>query len=168
MAWLRGSRKQSTSNIIRLRHLVRDEENMLRRATTCDIDELLGIVEPAASRKATRAFWINRPERNLLVPIASMIEPPESRKNLNTILLAIVIGVISWVALTTHNSSVQLAEIKGSMVSRQEIETKIAEINAKTEATKSETTTRILALDKDLTALKLALAERGITHVEKK
>lgn len=59
--------------------------------------------------------------------------------------------MLAFVGMTSYNSSIKLATLQGSIMSRAEVEAKIAEVNAKQ-----------LALEKDLTALKLALAERGI------
>ena len=67
-------------------------------------------------------------------------------------------GMLSFLGWSGFSNSMQLAEIKGSMVGRQEMEAKIAEVKAMNEQTKIYAT----QLDKDLTALKLALAEHGI------
>ena len=74
-----------------------------------------------------------------------------SKRNLNTILLWVTMGMLSFLGWSSWSNSMQLAEIKGSMVGRQEMESKIAEVKV--------VQTR---LDTDLTALKLALAEHGI------
>jgi hypothetical protein len=77
--------------------------------------------------------------------------PQQSSKNLNTILLWCVCAMLGAVGVTTFTGAINLAYLRGSMVSRQEVEAKIAETNA-----------HIIAVDKDLTALKLSLAEHGL------
>jgi len=90
------------------------------------------------------------------------MKPPENENkngdavrtgsSLNTILLWATLGSLGVIAALSLSTALQLAEMKGSMVGRQEIEAKIAEVKVSQ-----------LALEKDLTALKMALAERGIT-----
>lgn len=77
-------------------------------------------------------------------------------KNLNSIMLFVVIAILSWMANASWNNSITLAEMKGGLVTKTELETKLAEIR-----------TSQLSLEKDLTALKLALAERGITQKQR-
>ena len=80
---------------------------------------------------------------------------PQSSRNLNTILLWAVCAMLGAIGTCTFASAVNLAYLKGSMVSRQEVQASLAETNAK-----------IIAVDKDLTALKLSLAEHGLKEHE--
>lgn len=70
--------------------------------------------------------------------------------------------MLGAIGLTTFTGAINLSYLRGSMVSRQEIDAKIAEVNASILRVSTEANTKNLALEKDLTALKLALAERGI------
>lgn len=75
----------------------------------------------------------------------------QAARNLNTILLWVLLAVLGAIGAITWNSSIAIAEMKGSLVTRAEVETKIAEVKAMYSAQQT-----------DLIALKLALAERGI------
>lgn len=77
-------------------------------------------------------------------------------KNMNSIMLFIVLAVLGFLGNIGWNNSITLAEMKGGIVTKSELEAKLAEIR-----------TSQLALEKDLTALKLALAERGITQKQR-
>lgn len=84
-------------------------------------------------------------------------------RNLNSIMLFVVIGVLGFLSAVGWNNSLTLAEMKGNIVTRSDLELKIATLKADIDLKISAVDTNRLALEKDLTALKLALAERGIT-----
>lgn len=86
-------------------------------------------------------------------------EVKQQGRSLNTILLAVTLGVLGFISVLSVTNAISMARIEGSMVGRQEIEAKIAEVKALYQAGQ----TAQAATDKDLTALKMALAERGIT-----
>lgn len=50
------------------------------------------------------------------------------RKNLNTILLFIVLAVLGWTGNTTWKNTIKLAEIGSSLVTRPEMEGKLLSI----------------------------------------
>lgn len=85
-------------------------------------------------------------------------------KNLNTILISVVLFVLTAgggaLAKMAWDNALTLAEMKGNIVTKQELELKIATVKADLDI-------KISSLDKDLTALKLALAERGITQKQR-
>ncbi len=78
-------------------------------------------------------------------------------RNMNTILLWATLGSLGFISLLSMNNAISLAKMEGTMVGRQEIDARIAEVKV------AQT-----ALEKDLAALKLALAERGIAAQPKK
>lgn len=88
-------------------------------------------------------------------------------RNLNTILISVVLFVLSAgggsLAKMSWDNAITLAKMEGSLVTKNDLELKIATLKADVDMKIAEANTRTLALDKDLTALKLALAERGIT-----
>lgn len=80
-----------------------------------------------------------------------------TRKNVNTILLWATLGMLAFISTTSLHNALQLATMQGTLVTRPEVEAKLAEIRA------SQT-----LIEKDLTSLKLALAERGISASKQK
>lgn len=55
----------------------------------------------------------------------------EQKSPLNTILLFVTIGVLGFIAHSSYDSSVSIAVIQSSQITRPELETKLTEINAK-------------------------------------
>ncbi len=56
-------------------------------------------------------------------------EPNKSgstKANLNTLLVSISLAVMLWMGNSTYNNSVKLAELSGTLMSRQEFEAKMA------------------------------------------
>lgn len=67
---------------------------------------------------------------------------------LNTILLWVTLGVLAFVGVTSWNNSIQLAEMHGSQITRTEVESKLAQVQAS-----------IIATDKDVIQLKLDISQ---------
>ena len=92
-------------------------------------------------------------------------------RNLNTILLAVVLfvltGGLGWIARMGWDNSITLAEMKGNLVTHADLDLKIAALKSDFEIKIGEANTNRLVLEKDLYALKMALAERGITKGQK-
>lgn len=73
---------------------------------------------------------------------------PERKANLNTLLVSISLAVMVWVGNTSYNNAIKLAEIGGSLMSRAEIEAKLA-INS----------TEIKRLDVQIQEVKLEISK---------
>lgn len=147
----------------------------MRRAHACDIDLLLGTrsakTSQATQTKRAAAWWHRRTylasfpiTRLMMMNNGSADRAGESAgrwaaRNLNTILISVVLFVLTAgggaLAKISYTNALTLAEMKGSLVTKQELDLRIAAIKADLDV-------KISSLDKDLTALKLALAERGI------
>ena len=157
---------------------------MFRRSSSCDIGRLLGRATQEASSpplKATRPWWI-KGTYLASIPLARMngngnesaafnADHSWAAKNLNTIMLAIVLCVVTGglgaLGKMGWDNSMTLAEMKGNIVTKQELDLKIAAVKADIELKIATVNTNTLTLEKDLYALKLALAERGINQGKK-
>ena len=80
-----------------------------------------------------------------------MTELDKPRNNLNTILLAIVLGVLSFIGWGTLTNMVKLASIEAAQVSRSEIAAKDAAVQL-----------QILELNKDIQDQRLQLTKLQI------
>jgi len=96
----------------------------------------------------------------------SHLEMKWAAKNLNTILLTVVLFVLTGglgaLGKMGWDNSMNLAEMKGNIVTKQELDLKIAQVKADIDLKIGQAANNTLSLEKDLVALKLALAERGI------
>lgn len=152
----------------------------MRRASVCDADVLLGNpTKKACPRQTSHPIgpWWRRRIYLTSFSLTRMNNGSESppfdgagkwaARNLNSIMLFVVIGVLSFLSTVGWNNSITLAEMKGSIVTKTDLELKITTLKADVDIKIAEANTKTLALDKDLTALKLALAERGLTKPQR-
>lgn len=70
-------------------------------------------------------------------------------KPLNTILLWITLGVLGFIGTISFTTALSMAEMKGSQMTRSEVESKLAEVR-----------TRQSSIEKDIMQMKLDYAER--------
>lgn len=70
-------------------------------------------------------------------------------KPINTILLYVTLGALGFIGTVTYTTSLSMAEMKGSQMTRSEVESKLAEVRTKQSS-----------IEKDIIQMKIDYAER--------